>query len=95
LTEIYGSRTGRGLGGETLLDHVIGTREPEYTTPYDINIIGEYNLAGEFWQVRPHHSTQVRLTSSRDVRATTKSRSRCSPIQIAFGPGGGSDLRAR
>jgi nitrogenase molybdenum-cofactor synthesis protein NifE len=23
---------------------VIGTEEPEYTTPYDINIIGEYNL---------------------------------------------------
>jgi nitrogenase molybdenum-cofactor synthesis protein NifE len=44
---------GNKLGGETLLDHVIGTREPEYTTPYDINIIGEYNLAGEFWQVKP------------------------------------------
>ena len=27
--------------------------EPEYTTPYDINIIGEYNLAGELWQVKP------------------------------------------
>ena len=27
--------------------------EPEYTTPYDINIIGEYNLSGEFWQVKP------------------------------------------
>jgi nitrogenase molybdenum-cofactor synthesis protein NifE len=32
---------------------VIGTEEPEYTTPYDINIIGEYNLAGELWQVKP------------------------------------------
>ena len=44
---------GNKLAGEALLDHVIGTVEPEYTTPYDINIIGEYNLAGEFWQVKP------------------------------------------
>ena len=44
---------GNKLGGEALLDHVIGTREPEFTTPYDINIIGEYNLAGELWQVKP------------------------------------------
>jgi nitrogenase molybdenum-cofactor synthesis protein NifE len=32
---------------------VIGTEEPEYTTPYDLNIIGEYNLSGELWQVKP------------------------------------------
>jgi nitrogenase molybdenum-cofactor synthesis protein NifE len=44
---------GNKLAGEALLAHVIGTREPEYTTPYDINIIGEYNLAGELWQVKP------------------------------------------
>lgn len=44
---------GNKLGAEALLDHVIGTEEPEYTTLYDINIIGEYNLAGELWQVKP------------------------------------------
>ena len=32
---------------------MIGIQDPEYTTPYDINIIGEYNLAGELWQVKP------------------------------------------
>ncbi len=44
---------GNKLGGEALLDYVIGTEEPETTTPYDINIIGEYNLVGELWQVKP------------------------------------------
>ena len=44
---------GNKLAGEALLDFVIGTQEPEYTTPYDINIIGEYNLSGELWQVNP------------------------------------------
>jgi nitrogenase molybdenum-cofactor synthesis protein NifE len=44
---------GNKLGGEALLDYVIGTEEPEYSTPYDINIIGEYNLSGELWQVKP------------------------------------------
>lgn len=45
---------GNKLAGETLLDHVIGTIEPE-EDPVDasINILGEYNLSGELWQVRP------------------------------------------
>lgn len=44
---------GNRLAGEALLEHVIGTAEPEYTTPYDINLIGEYNIAGEMWNVLP------------------------------------------
>ncbi len=44
---------GNKLGAEALLDYVIGTQEPERSTPYDINIIGEYNLSGELWQVKP------------------------------------------
>ncbi len=44
---------GNKLGAEALLDHVIGTVEPELSTPYDINIIGEYNLSGELWQIKP------------------------------------------
>lgn len=44
---------GNKLAGEALLDYVIGTQEPDDTTAFDINIIGEYNLAGELWQVKP------------------------------------------
>ena len=44
---------GNKLGAEALLEHVIGTMEPEHTTPTDLNIIGEYNLSGELWQVKP------------------------------------------
>ncbi|AEI38199.1 nitrogenase iron-molybdenum cofactor biosynthesis protein NifE [Zymomonas mobilis] len=44
---------GNKLAGEALLDHVIGTMEPEISTPTDINIIGEYNLSGELWQIKP------------------------------------------
>ncbi|MBL8660689.1 MAG: nitrogenase iron-molybdenum cofactor biosynthesis protein NifE [Rhodospirillales bacterium] len=44
---------GNKLAGQVLLDRVVGTREPERTTPYDFNIIGEYNVAGEMWQVLP------------------------------------------
>ena len=32
---------------------MIGTKEPPSTTPYDINLIGEYNIAGELWNVLP------------------------------------------
>ncbi|MFB9267609.1 nitrogenase iron-molybdenum cofactor biosynthesis protein NifE [Bradyrhizobium erythrophlei] len=44
---------GNKLAGEALLEHVIGTQEPDFTTPYDVNLIGEYNLCGELWQVKP------------------------------------------
>ena len=44
---------GNKLAGHALLDYVIGTVEPDETTPRDINVIGEYNVAGEMWQVTP------------------------------------------
>ncbi|ABA23850.1 Nitrogenase MoFe cofactor biosynthesis protein NifE [Trichormus variabilis ATCC 29413] len=44
---------GNRVGGEALLEYVIGSAEPEYTTPLDINLIGEYNIAGELWGVLP------------------------------------------
>ncbi|MBS0370781.1 MAG: nitrogenase iron-molybdenum cofactor biosynthesis protein NifE [Proteobacteria bacterium] len=57
----YGSKSlGNRIAGETLYRHVIGTREPEPARPrpdglptHDINLIGEYNIAGEFWRVAP------------------------------------------
>ncbi|MGI2902961.1 nitrogenase iron-molybdenum cofactor biosynthesis protein NifE [Tolypothrix sp. VBCCA 56010] len=44
---------GNRVAGEALLEHVIGTAEPDFTTPYDINLIGEYNIAGAMWNVLP------------------------------------------
>src|SRR5512136_571363 len=44
---------GNRLAGETLLKYVIGTAEPEFTTDYDINLIGEYNIAGDLWGMLP------------------------------------------
>ncbi len=41
---------GSRLGGEAALRHLIGTKEPETTTPFDINLIGEYNVTGDMWQ---------------------------------------------
>src|SRR5689334_1298711 len=44
---------GNRLAGEVLLDHVIGTAEPAVTIDYDVNIIGEYNIAGDLWGMLP------------------------------------------
>ncbi|HLO24890.1 MAG TPA: nitrogenase iron-molybdenum cofactor biosynthesis protein NifE, partial [Geobacteraceae bacterium] len=44
---------GNRLAGEILFKYVIGTAEPEYTTDYDINLIGEYNIAGDLWGMTP------------------------------------------
>ncbi len=44
---------GNRIAGEVLLEHVIGTAEPPIMTHYDINLIGEYNIAGDLWLVEP------------------------------------------
>ncbi|MBF0516858.1 MAG: nitrogenase iron-molybdenum cofactor biosynthesis protein NifE [Nitrospirae bacterium] len=44
---------GNRIAGEVLLDYVIGSGEPEHLTPYDINLIGEYNIAGDMEFVEP------------------------------------------
>jgi len=44
---------GTKLAGEVLLDRVIGTEEPETVTPTDINLLGEYNVSGDLWNVKP------------------------------------------
>jgi len=44
---------GSRLGGEAVLASLIGSREPETTTPFDINLIGEYNVTGDMWQYTP------------------------------------------
>ncbi len=44
---------GNRIAGEVLLESVIGTGEPAFTTDSDINLIGEYNIAGDLWLVEP------------------------------------------
>ncbi len=44
---------GNRIAGEVLLENVIGTGEPPVMTHYDINLIGEYNIAGDLWHIEP------------------------------------------
>ncbi|WP_345975777.1 nitrogenase iron-molybdenum cofactor biosynthesis protein NifE [Sulfurimonas sp. HSL3-7] len=50
---VGGKNLGSRLAGEAVLEHLIGTKEPEKTTPYDINLIGDYNVTGDMWQYLP------------------------------------------
>jgi nitrogenase molybdenum-cofactor synthesis protein NifE len=51
---LAGSRPyGNHLAAQALLDHVVGSLEPESTTATDINLIGEFNLGGELGRIRP------------------------------------------
>ncbi len=62
----YGTKNmGNRLAGEAMFKYVIGTREPDPVSDavraqfppgmkiHDVNLIGEYNIAGEFWHVAP------------------------------------------
>ncbi|WP_345987011.1 nitrogenase iron-molybdenum cofactor biosynthesis protein NifE [Sulfurimonas sp. HSL1-2] len=50
---VGGKNLGSRLAGEAVLEHLIGTKEPEFTTKYDINLIGDYNVTGDMWQYLP------------------------------------------
>ncbi len=77
----YGTKNlGNRIAGDAMVKHVIGTREPALKprhphTPeiavHDINLIGEYNIAGEFWYVLPlfdELGIRVLCTLSGDAR---------------------------
>ncbi len=44
---------GNRLAGEILFKYVIGTAEPLELGEYPINLIGEYNIAGDLWGMLP------------------------------------------
>ena len=44
---------GNRLAGEILFKSVIGTAEPPFLGEYPINLIGEYNIAGDLWGMQP------------------------------------------
>lgn len=44
---------GNRVAGDVLLEHVIGTGEPASVSATDINLIGEYNIAGDLGLVEP------------------------------------------
>lgn len=76
----YGTKNlGNRIAGDAMVDYVIGTREPEPLSIeqtggrriHDVNLIGEYNIAGEFWHVLPlldELGIRVLCTLSGDAR---------------------------
>ncbi|VAW66446.1 Nitrogenase FeMo-cofactor scaffold and assembly protein NifE [hydrothermal vent metagenome] len=77
----YGTKNlGNRIAGESMMKYVIGTREPDaiHKTSvrkdikvHDINLIGEYNIAGELWHVLPlldELGLRVLCTLSGDAR---------------------------
>lgn len=44
---------GNRIAGEVLLERVVGTSEAGPSEPADINLIGEYNIAGDLYLVEP------------------------------------------
>jgi nitrogenase molybdenum-cofactor synthesis protein NifE len=62
---------GNRLGGDALSNHVIGTIEPDDVSPTDVNLLGEYNVAGELDQIRPllaRLGVRLRVCISGDAR---------------------------
>lgn len=44
---------GNRLAGEVLFKHIIGIAEPPVLGEFPINLIGEYNIAGDLWGMKP------------------------------------------
>ncbi len=77
----YGTKNlGNRIAGETMVKYVIGSREPDPIPAeaerdgiqvHDINLIGEYNIAGELWHMLPlfdELGLRVLCTLSGDAR---------------------------
>ena len=77
----YGTKNlGNRIAGESMVKYVCGTREPDPLpagsvrdgiTVHDVNLIGEYNIAGELWHVLPlldELGIRVLCTLSGDAR---------------------------
>ena len=77
----YGTKNlGNRIAGESMVKYVIGTREPDPLPEkhirsdikvHDVNLIGEYNIAGELWHVLPlldELGIRVLCTLSGDAR---------------------------
>lgn len=77
----YGTKNlGNRIAGEAMLKYVIGTRQPDPLPAgserpgirvHDVNLVGEYNIAGEFWHVLPlldELGLRVLCTLSGDAR---------------------------
>jgi nitrogenase molybdenum-cofactor synthesis protein NifE len=73
----YGTKNlGNRIAGDAMVKHVIGTRDPDPLPEsdikiHDVNLIGEYNIAGEFWHVLPlldELGLRVLCTLSGDAR---------------------------
>jgi nitrogenase molybdenum-cofactor synthesis protein NifE len=77
----YGTKNlGNRIAGDAMVKHVIGTAEPlpapviegyENIIVHDVNLVGEYNIAGEFWHVLPlldELGIRVLCTLSGDAR---------------------------
>lgn len=77
----YGTKNlGNRIAGDAMVNHVIGTRDPDPVSEtqetesfkiHDVNLIGEYNIAGEFWHVLPlldEAGLRVLCTLSGDAR---------------------------
>lgn len=43
---------GHHIANDAIRDHVMGTRELEEASPYDVAIIGDYNIGGDAWASR-------------------------------------------
>lgn len=77
----YGTKNlGNRIAGDAMVNHVIGTRDPDSLPKgsarpgikvHDVNLVGEYNIAGEFWHVLPlldELGLRVLCTLSGDAR---------------------------
>ena len=95
----YGTKNlGNRIGADAMVRHVIGGREPDplpdavvadYAARgiriHDVNLIGEYNIAGEFWHVAPlfdELGLRILCTLSGDARYHEVQTMHCAEVNM-------------
>jgi nitrogenase molybdenum-cofactor synthesis protein NifE len=91
----YGTKNlGNRIAGDAMVKYVVGKREPEPVpaeavregiTVHDVNLVGEYNIAGELWHVLPildELGLRVLCTLSGDARYQEVQTMHCAEVNM-------------
>lgn len=67
------------------LSALVGTKENTTANPYTINLLGEYNVAGDLWKIRPYFEKmgiEIIASLTGDARVEDIRKAHCSKINL-------------
>ncbi|ABR53974.1 nitrogenase MoFe cofactor biosynthesis protein NifE [Methanococcus vannielii SB] len=79
----FNKSAGHKLACDAMIDYLIGTKEPEEVHPYSINIIGEFNVAGDLFGIIPlYEKMGVKVQTAITGDSTVEKIAKCHHAKL-------------